>query len=173
PGVPFVQVDLDCSGDAPALVLQQRRYLPLGSAAQAGQRWGIPMIVRYGDGAAVRTQKVLFAQSQGRMELAEAQGCPAWVMPNAHGSGYYRFALAPALQQALADAFAQLDEREQRVYADSVTAAYDAGDLKPAQLLAALPRFAAAPVRQTATAGLGSVAWMSEHLIDDDAARAA
>jgi len=173
PGVPFVQVDLDCSGDVPALVLQQRRYLPLGSAAQAGQRWGIPMIVRYGDGDAVRTQKVLFAEPQSRVALTEAHGCPAWVMPNAHGSGYYRFALAPALQQALADAFAQLDEREQRVYADSVTAAYDAGDLKPAQLLAALPRFAAAPVRQTATAGLGSVAWMSEHLIDDDAARAA
>src|SRR5690606_14526856 len=150
---------------------QQRRYLPLGSAAQAGQRWGIPMIVRYGDGDAVRTQKVLFAEPQSRVALTEAHGCPAWVMPNAHGSGYYRFALAPALQQALTDAFAQLDEREQRVYADSVTAAYGAGTLAPSQLLAALPQFASAPVRQTVTAGMGNISWIAEHLLADDAAR--
>ena len=94
-------------------------------------------------------------------------------MPNAHGTGYYRFALAPKLQQALSGAFAQLDEREQRVYADSVTAAYGAGQLTPSQLLAALPQFASANVRQTVTAGMDSTDWMAEHLLDNDAQRAA
>ena len=171
PGVPFVKVDLDCSGAKPALVLQQQRYLPIGSTASADMTWGIPLTVRYADGASVRTQKMMFTGKQGRMELAEAGSCPAWVMPNAHGTGYYRFALAPELQETLSGAFAKLDEREQRVYADSVTAAYGAGTLTPSQLLAALPQFASAPVRQTVTAGMYNTEWMAEHLLADDAAR--
>ncbi|MDQ2703210.1 MAG: M1 family metallopeptidase [Pseudomonadota bacterium] len=171
PGVPFVEVDLDCSGAKPALVLEQSRYLPLGSTAPATGQWGIPLTVRYDDNGTVRTQKALFADRQGRVELTAASSCPTWVMPNAHGAGYYRFSLAPKLQQALSGAFAQLDEREQRVYADSVTAAYGAGTLSPSQLLAALPQFASAPVRQTVTAGMGSTEWIAERLLDDDAAR--
>ena len=171
PGVPFVKVDLDCSGATPALVLEQQRYLPLGSAASDTGQWGIPLTVRYADGATVRTEKMLFTGKQGRMELSDAGSCPTWVMPNAHGTGYYRFSLAPKLQDALSNAFAQLDEREQRVYADSVTAAYGAGTLTPSQLLAALPQFASAPVRQTVTAGMGSTEWIAEYLLADDAAR--
>ncbi len=173
PGVPFLQVSLDCSGDRPALQLSQQRYLPIGSSAKDAGTWGIPLVVRYGSGDEVHTERMLFTGKQGRMELADAEGCPAWVMPNAHGNGYYRFALTPELQAALGDAFAQLDEREQRVYADSVTAAYGAGKLTPAQLLAALPKFASAPVRQTVTAGMGQTEWMAEHLLKDEAARAA
>ncbi|MFC7302092.1 M1 family metallopeptidase [Cognatiluteimonas weifangensis] len=171
PGVPFVRVDLDCSGATPALLLEQQRYLPLGSTASGAGLWGIPLTVRYADGATVRTQKLLFDGKQGRMELSAATSCPSWVMPNAHGTGYYRFALAPQLQSALSDAFAQLDEREQRVYADSVTAAYGAGRLTPSQLLAALPQFASASVRQTVTAGMYGTEWMAEYLLADDAAR--
>src|SRR5690606_1837308 len=171
PGVPFLEVDLDCSGDKPALVLEQRRYLPLGSAAGGEGQWGIPLTVRYSDGGTVRTQKTLFADKQGRVELTAATSCPTWVMPNAHGAGYYRFSLAPKLQQALSNAFAHLDEREQRVYADSVTAAYGAGTLSPSQLLAALPQFASAPVRQTVTAGMGNTERIAERLLADDAAR--
>ncbi len=171
PGVPFVHVDLDCSGAKPALLLSQQRYLPIGSTAKDEGEWGIPLVVRYGSGDDVRTERMLFTGKQGRMELAGATACPAWVMPNAHGNGYYRFALSPSLQDALSGAFARLDEREQRVYADSVTAAYGAGKLTPAQLLAALPKFASAPVRQTVTAGMGSTEWMAEYLLADDAAR--
>ena len=171
PGVPFVTVDLDCSGATPALVLSQQRYLPIGSTAESKETWGIPLVVRYADGKDVRTQKMLFTGAEGRMALTDAGSCPAWVMPNAHGNGYYRFALAPKLQDALSGAFAQLDEREQRVYADSVTAAYGAGNLTVSQLLAALPQFASAPVRQTATAGMGNTEWIAEHLLPDDRAR--
>jgi alanyl aminopeptidase len=172
PGVPFVKVALDCSAGAkPTLVLQQQRYLPLGSTASAAQTWGIPLTVRYADGDTIREQKALVFERSTRLPLADAKQCPTWVMPNAHGAGYYRFALEPKLQQALSGAFASLDEREQRMFADSVTAAYGAGALTPSQLLAALPQFAAAPVRQTVTAGMGSTQWMAEHLLADDAAR--
>ena len=171
PGVPFVGVELDCTGQQPALLLSQQRYLPIGSAAADTGSWGIPMTVRYADGDQVRTERMLFEGKQARMVLEDAASCPAWVMPNAHGAGYYRFSLAPQLQSALSTAFDRLDELEQRVYADSVTAAYGAGRLTPSQLLATLPKFAAAPVRQTVTAGMYNTEWMAEHLLDDDAAR--
>jgi alanyl aminopeptidase len=173
PGVPFVDVALDCSGPKPALVLAQRRYLPIGSTAAATQTWGIPMSVRYDDGGTVREQKGLFADAKGRIELAAATRCPGWVMPNAYGSGYYRFALEPAMQQALASAFDRLDAREQRVLADSTLAAYGAGVTTPAGLLAALPRFAGAEMRQTVTAAIPAIEWMSEHLATDASARSA
>ena len=172
PGVPLLKVDVECGDGKPVLVLQQQRYLPIGSSASAAQTWGIPLSVRYDDGGTVREEQGLVTGAQARFELKQAQACPAWVMPNAHGTGYYRFALAPKWRQALSGAFAQLDEREQRVYADSITSAYGAGELTPSQLLGALPQFAAAQVRQTATAGLDDIDWMQEYLVDGEAERA-
>jgi alanyl aminopeptidase len=172
PGVPFVKIDVECGAGKPTLVVTQQRYLPLGSTAQASQTWGIPLSVRYSDNGTIREQKGIVNGATARFELTQAQSCPAWVMPNAHGTGYYRFALAPKYQQALSGAFAQLDEREQRVYADSVTSAYGAGQLTPSQLTAALPQFTTASVRQTVTAGLGALRGMEEQLITTDAQRA-
>lgn len=171
-GVPMVKVDVDCGKKGkPALTLQQQRYLPLGSISSGAQTWGIPMCVRYADGGTVREQCGIVNGEQARFELEQAQSCPAWVMPNAHGAGYYRFALAPKWQQSLSGAFAQLDEREQRVYADSVSAAYGAGDLAPSQMIAALPQFVTADSRQTATAGMYGIGWIEDHLLDNEAER--
>jgi alanyl aminopeptidase len=173
PGVPFVKVDVECGNGKPALVLRQQRYLPIGSTASAAQTWGIPLSVRYADGSQVREEKGLVTEGQSRFELKQAQGCPAWVMPNGHGAGYFRFALTPRWQEALSKAFARLEEREQRVYADAAISAYDAGELTPTQLLAALPQVASAPNRQTATAGMSDIRWMRDHLLDDATKRAA
>ena len=172
PGVPMVKVDVECAeGEKPALTLQQQRYLPLGSTASVAQTWGIPMCVHYAADGQVHGQCSLVEGASPRLELEHAQSCPAWVMPNAHGNGYYRFALAPKWQQALSGAFAQLDEREQRVYADSASAAYGAGELTVSQMIAALPQFATADSRQTVTAGMSSIAWIEDHLLDGQAER--
>ena len=172
-GVPFLKIDLECGAGKPALIVHQQRYLPLGSTANASQTWGVPLAVRYRDGDTVREEKAILSGAQSRFELEQAQSCPAWVMPNAHGNGYYRFSLTPALQDKLSGAFAELDEREQRMYADSVTAAYGAGQLTPSQLLQALPQFTTAKVRQTVTAGMDSIGWMEEYLLQDEAQRSA
>ena len=167
PGVPLLSVDVDCSGERPALIIEQQRYLPLGSTATATQAWGIPLSVRYADGNEVREQKSIIAERRARVELQQARSCPTWVMPNGHGAGYYRYSLTPRWQQSLASAFANLDEREQRVYADAIISAYDAGILTPTQMLSALPRFASAQTRQTITAGFGDIRWIKEQLLTD------
>ena len=171
PGVPVVNVALDCSGK-PALRVRQSRYVPIGSQAAAAQTWGIPLAVRYLDAGTVRVQKGIVTGAESRVELRDATSCPTWVMPNADGNGYYRFALDDGLQAGLDGAFAQLNEKEQRVYADSIAAAYGAGRLGVGQMLAALPRFAGAKARQTATVGLGGLGWMQEYLLKDEASRA-
>jgi alanyl aminopeptidase len=173
PGVPLLSVDVDCSGERPALLITQQRYVPIGSKVDPAADWAIPMTVRYADGAQVREEKSIVTQARARWELQQAQGCPTWVMPNGHGAGYFRFTLAARWQEALAAGFAQLDEREQRVYADSITSAYDAGLLSSAQLVSALPRFAAAQTRQTVTAGFGHIDWIKEHLLPQAGPRAA
>lgn len=173
PGVPFVSIDVQCGSGKPTLKVSQQRYLPIGSTASANQTWGIPLSVRYSDNGTIREEKGIVTGANATFELKNATSCPAWVMPNAHGAGYYRFALSPKQQQALSAAFAQLDEREQRVHADSVVAAYGAGKLTPQQMLAALPQFATASVRQTVTAGMDQLGWMDEHLFKTEAERTA
>lgn len=173
PGVPYVKVDVDCEGRTPSLRIEQRRYLPLGSAASAQQSWGLPFCVRYRDGGQVREECSLVSQAKAIVPLKQAGQCPAWVMPNAHGDGYYRFALAAAPARQLAAAFEQLDEREQRVYADSLEAAFKAGNIDAAAYLASVPQLASADVRQTATAPMALIVWMKDYLAKDAAQKAA
>ena len=53
PGVPVVSAELTCDkGKPPSLALRQKRYLPVGSAGSADQRWQIPVCVRWGAGKA-------------------------------------------------------------------------------------------------------------------------
>ena len=172
PGVPLLEVDLDCSGRTPTLALRQRRSLPVGSTADARQSWTLPVCARYRDGDQVRRECAFVAGEAPRLPLRDARQCPAWVMPNADARGYYRYALAPRWQAALTRSFDQLDGREQQAYADALGAGFHAGTLAKADYLAALPQLAAG-VSQVATAPFADLRWISEHLMADQAARQA
>lgn len=166
-GVPILQADLRCDDDNHAtLVLQQSRYVPLGSPADSDVRWSIPVCVRYPQGNGTTRQCTLLSKRRSTIALL-GDGCPAWVHPNADGAGYYRFALAPEDQPALAAAFATLAPPEQRVYADSLVAAYDSGLLSNEAFLAAVPALASADDRTVALAPKATLHWMREQLIDD------
>ncbi len=144
PGVPLVSVGVHCDGKGASLELKQERYLPLGSRGDRKQAWQIPMCLRYGQGTALEKQCVLLKDASARVPLA-GSGCPTVVMPNAGGAGYYRFALDGAGWRALLADFPALTQREGLVLADSLSAAYQAGQLKTDELLAALRVIAAAP----------------------------
>jgi cytosol alanyl aminopeptidase len=172
PGVPFVLAQIDCADPAqPVLQVEQSRFLPLGSLASRGERWGLPLCVRYEAAGELHEQCALIEQAQARLKL-QARACPKWVMPNAHGSGYYRYALAAKDRPTLAAAFDRLDANEQRSYADSLAAAFANGTINADDYLAVVPRLASAPGRLTATSAFGQIEWMIEHLAPDPAARA-
>ena len=85
PGVPIVDFELDCSGGAPAVRLRQQRFLP-AAAAPAPQQWVLPVCMRV-DGLD-KPLCTMMREREQRLSLAAAR-CPAWVLPNPGGTGYY------------------------------------------------------------------------------------
>lgn len=125
PGVPLLAAQLDCDG-APVLKLHQSRYAPLGSKIDTDAAWKIPACVAYGtDSGGGQTCSLIDAPD---FSLALPSGqCPAYVVPNGDGSGYFRFALDEAGWKALAEAGEKLTPEQALAYADSLDAAFRAG----------------------------------------------
>jgi alanyl aminopeptidase len=169
PGVPIVHVAAKCAaGKKPSLLVEQERFLPVGSSAPASGEWLLPLCVRYGDATGLHEQCGLVGGRQATVEL-QTESCPSFVMPNADGAGYYRFAMSPSDQARLEANFDRLNEREQRAFADSISAAYEAGAIDTKAFLSAALRLANAQVRQTALAPLGNIGWMIENLARNEA----
>jgi len=101
PGAPLIDVALDCSA-APALVLDQSRLRPVGSAAPGGERWLTPACFRYEQQGRVSSVCGSVPNGASRLALGEGKTCPAWVTANADGVGYYVARYAPALRDQLA-----------------------------------------------------------------------
>ncbi|MEK7738389.1 MAG: M1 family aminopeptidase [Pseudomonadota bacterium] len=102
PGVPQVAHGLECSDGRAALTLAQKRFRPLPSASAAQQQaWRIPVCVRYAgqDGAAPLCH--LLDTATARIPLPGASHCPAWVLPNPGGIGYYLSTLSAPLLTVL------------------------------------------------------------------------
>ncbi len=167
PGVPLLQLEPVCDETSVSLQLQQSRYLPLGSQGERNQLWQLPVCIRYGqaDGSS-ESQCQLLTSTLESMLLPDQQ-CPAWIMPNADGAGYYRFNL-PAAQwdQLLADDVG-LTTREKLVLADSFKAALQAGEVDLTTLLAQLPRFINAAEPEVAGSLLDTVAEFYRQHADD------
>jgi alanyl aminopeptidase len=77
----------------------------------------------------------------------EAEGCPVYVMPNADGGGYYRFALDEDGWLALMQNLSEFSEREALATADSLTAAYEADRVSTETLMNAYRQVAQSPYR--------------------------
>ena len=80
-----------------ALHLKQSRYLPLGSTGDADQDVADPRLRAYPSASPREsgTAGVVHAAHPVEGDLPLGATCPAWVMPNADGAGYYGFTLRP------------------------------------------------------------------------------
>ncbi len=140
-GVPLVGVELDCVDGRASARLTQSRYLPLGSRGDPDQTWQIPVCLRSDGPAGSVKDCALLGEPTAAIPLSTA-GCPAFVMPNAGGAGYYRFALGPGAWGGLLDAFEVLGQKEALAAADSLSAAYHRGQLDLDTLVSAWRTFA-------------------------------
>ncbi len=127
PGVPLMSVSLNCAdGESPKLDVTQERYAPLGSSIDPGaSEWQVPFCIAFDDGAERRSSCTLITAAEQTIEL-DSTSCPSSVMPNADGTGYYRFALDEAGWQALVEDGVNLAAAEALVLADSLDAAFRA-----------------------------------------------
>jgi len=99
PGVPLLDVALDCKG-APALEIAQRRFAPVGSSAGPGEPWTFPACFDVGEGKASREVCTVVRSAKQTVPLP-VSACPQWVVANRKGVGYYLPRLSPALYDAL------------------------------------------------------------------------
>jgi alanyl aminopeptidase len=150
PGVPFLRTELTCDARGSRLTVEQSRYLPVGSSASSERLWQVPVCVRYGVGDEVREHCEVVAEARAEIEL---EACPSWVLPNAGGAGYYRFAGSPQDGDNLIDkGWPTLTANERLAVADSMIASFYAGVLGPEAVIPAMNRFASDPHRAVAQA---------------------
>lgn len=136
--VPLVTAALDCADPkAPKLTLSQSVYKPLASPIKAQHNWKIPACISYAAKGGVKETCTLLDAPKAEIAL-EPGSCPAFVMPNAAGAGYYRFTLDEAGWNALIRAFDRLPATEQLVVLDSATAAFEAGGLSAPLFMSAI-----------------------------------
>lgn len=151
-GVPQLDIVVDCAEEGQArLVVRQQRYKPLGSPIpDADQHWSIPFCF---SSSADAQQCLMLTEVEQEVEITGG-ACPQWLMPNAQGSGYYRWTLAGEQWRALVERFAEFTPTEQLSIIDSAFAAFEAGQLPEALLLDVVEQSAEADKRQVVVAPL-------------------
>ncbi|WP_174296396.1 M1 family metallopeptidase [Sphingomonas bacterium] len=149
-GVPVVSI----RRDGGRLVATQSRYGYLGSRPSP-ERWTIPLCVRTG------TTRACTLLDRPTMTIDAA---PADViMPNAGGTGYYRFDLAPADWKALIAQGAGLDAGEALASDDSLYAAFRAGTAPAGWIVDAARAMAGNPNSEVALEPAGHLASWRRH----------
>ena len=137
PGIPMLDVSLSCPETGPAaLEVEQSRYAPLGSAIdRRAMTWRIPFSARMQSESGEQIVQQMLTAETSRIEL---DACPDYVMPNAGGTGYWRFALDAGSAASLAENYTALSAGEQMVYLDSLIAGFEAGNVSADHLLQGL-----------------------------------
>lgn len=135
-GVPLMGIALSCEQNkATTLKLTQTRYKPLGSSIDNTNQWNVPMCIKFKVNDRVETQCDIFNQNNNEFSL-NTQQCPEWIMPNANGSGYYRWQISEQLSDVLNQQFETLTAGEKIALMDNVVSSFEAGNLSLDALLA-------------------------------------
>jgi cytosol alanyl aminopeptidase len=141
-GVPLVSFELECKkGGVPTLRMAQKRYLPVGSNANAQVSWQVPVCVKFGAGKTVSSQCTVLAAANGELAL-NTKTCPDWVYPNAEGNGYYRSAPGADLAARLLKSSDKLSLRERVNLVSDLQALVSADLLPVGDALTLVARFA-------------------------------
>ncbi|HEX4848137.1 MAG TPA: M1 family aminopeptidase, partial [Novosphingobium sp.] len=144
--------------------VSQSRYARLG-ATPPETRWGIPLCLRT-TGAARQCQLLTEAKT-----TISYNGKGA-LMPNAGGTGYYRFELPAAEWDKLIAAADRLPGGEAQALADSLDASFKAGRATPAQLITAARKLAQQADSYANGAGVAALAGYAEAGFLEDAGKA-
>ncbi len=88
PGIPLIDVSLQCKG-APTLKLAQQRLRPVGSKADGRESWNTPACFHYSLGGKLHGTCIDVANGPSSAPLPHINTCPDWLLANAGGIGYY------------------------------------------------------------------------------------
>ncbi len=167
-GVPVLSVDLKCDeGRQPAVALTQKRYLPTGSPGGDARTWQIPVCIRYDVDGKTVSQCDMLSDPRSTMTLKEARACPAWIMANAGGNGYYRAVYSPQVLDKLSNA-SQLTLPEKLTLLGDLGPLVASGDTPVSGALLQAQRSATAPQRDIVEAAIGIAALAQPAYLEPD-----
>jgi cytosol alanyl aminopeptidase len=124
PGAPELETKLVCDKAGAKLELTQQRFVPPGSPEPAAQGpWIMPVCIAYERDGKRADTCTLLTKASDTIAL-DTKRCPRWVMPTAHGRGYYRVRYsAPQVVKLRDEAWPLLSWTERRaLYFDVVAA---------------------------------------------------
>ena len=167
-GVPYIGAELTCLDENVSVTLSQERFLPLGSTADPMRGWQVPVCLAFDvDDGARGEQCILLTESQQEVVL-DTLNCPAWLIPNARGAGYYRWWVPESETIRLyAVANEVLTAGERISLADSLLGGLEAGSVPMDEFLEVLPLFARARERLVITAMFPTYRRLLRHLLDE------
>ncbi|MCB2061144.1 MAG: M1 family metallopeptidase [Novosphingobium sp.] len=153
-GVPLLEFRRE--GDS--YIVTQHRYAPFGASPPAAH-WDVPLCVRRGN------ERLCRLLTQDSAEIAVGGSGP--LVPNAGGTGYYRFELAEHDWSALITVADRLPGGEAQAVADSLAASVLAGRAGVTQLAALASKLVRHPDSYASDAASAALASMvSEGLVD-------
>ena len=166
-GVPYISAGLTCSADGVSVTLSQERFLPMGSIADPIRRWQVPVCLAFGVDDGERGEQCLLLTETPQEFTLDTPGCPAWLIPNARGAGYYRWRVPGSETIRLyAVANEALTAGERISFADSLLAGLESGTVPMDEFLKVLPLFGQARERPVITAMFPTYRRLLRHLLD-------
>jgi len=170
-GVPLLTFNVRRSKGAINYTVAQQRYLRLDAVAPT-VKWIVPMCVRAGEMRECRLQEDKPGQSP-TFSVAGPDVANAAFMPNAGGTGYYRFELPKAEWDRLIAASASLAGGEALALADSLRASFMAGRADAGQLAALARTMIANPDSYASSAAFDGLQSLYDWQFLDEPAKAA
>ncbi len=159
-GVPLLTFGRAADG---GYTVSQSRYAPFGVTAPA-QRWGVPLCVRRD----ADRQCLLLTEDSGTLSIPGSGP----LVPNADGTGYYRFELPAADWDALIAGAGRLNGGEAQALVDSLAASVWAGRADVRQLAELARRLATHPDSYAADAATAELSRLIAAGFAGDAGRA-
>jgi alanyl aminopeptidase len=172
PGVPYLTVEKDCQDRMPRVRISQARFLPAGSAGDPDRTWRVPVCFVYGapsSGDVERKRKcVVLSDRMQSFPIVGEKRCPAWIMPNAGGDGYYRWRMEPDEIAALAEAWPLLTDAGERLsFVDNLIAGVLSDSFPVSVLFDYMPMIAADHDRHVVVEPLATYRSLVNNVIED------
>lgn len=119
--------------------------------------WKTPILLKYAGPDGIHTQSVMLDKQTQIVQL-EGVSAPAWIYPNAGGSGYYRWSAPPDMLRLMSEeATAVLSAGERIEFLGNISALLDAGNIDGETYLATLKGFASDDEPLVASSLLGEL----------------
>ena len=166
PGIPYLDIKLSCKKNLPSKVtVTQKRFLPLGSAADENKTWILPFCFRYQIGQKNHQSCQMISQKSQEFSLSE-KSCPKWFLPNLNGAAYYRWSLPlKDIEKLLKNK--KLTVSEKMAVKDSLISGFENGGLKINTLFNSFKYLAKSKERKIASAPMPILRFSKDRLLPE------